>query len=353
MKDTMNQERKTIDSDGRRWLGPALGYLLAVFGLVWVFHDFHPAEFWRQVVGIDWWWVLPALVLDVLSYLSQGERWRRLLRPLGRISTLRTTQAIYAGLFINEILPMRVGEIGRAYLVSRWLERPFLAVVPSMAVERLMDAVWLAMGIGLTAMFVPLPAHLLQAGDILGVVVLAGTALFLWVVLRRERAERSPEHPPGPLRRQIAAILGRLGEGLREIGLSRDFFAAFGASSLVLVFQALAFWLIMPACGLKLPFWAGMAVFVIVHLGTAIPNAPANIGSYQFFTVVGLALFGVEKTAATGFSVVVFILLTVPLWLLGLLALGRSGTTFSRIKADIRRLAIREAESRPEDPAER
>jgi hypothetical protein len=143
MKDTMNQERKTIDSDGRRWLGPALSYLLAVFGLVWVFHDFHPAEFWRQVVGIDWWWVLPALVLDVLSYLSQGERWRRLLRPLGRISTLRTTQAIYAGLFINEILPMRVGEIGRAYLVSRWLERPFLAVVPSMAVERLMDAVWL------------------------------------------------------------------------------------------------------------------------------------------------------------------------------------------------------------------
>ena len=106
-------------------------------------------------------------------------------------------------------------------------------------------------------------------------------------------------------------------------------------------FQALAFWLVMRACHLHLSFWIGMAVFMIVHLGTAIPNAPANVGSYQFFTVAGLALFGVDKTAAAGFSVVVFVLLTVPLWAIGLVALGRSGTTFAALKADIRRLLAR------------
>ena len=61
-------------------------------------------------------------------------------------------------------------------------------------------------------------------------------------------------------------------------------------------------------------FATGLAVFIIVHLGTLVPGAPANVGSYQFFTVLGLTLFGVEKAAAAGFSFVVFTVLTAPLW---------------------------------------
>jgi hypothetical protein len=41
---------------------------------------------------------------------------------------------------------------------------------------------------------------------------------------------------------------------------------------------------------------------LIVRLGTMIPNAPANVGSFQFFTFLALGSFGVEKTVAAGFS---------------------------------------------------
>ena len=57
----------------------------------------------------------------------------------------RATQAIYVGLFASEIAPMRLGELVRAYLASRWIARPFAAVVPSMLVERLIDGIWLAL----------------------------------------------------------------------------------------------------------------------------------------------------------------------------------------------------------------
>jgi hypothetical protein len=43
--------------------------------------------------------------------------------------------------------------------------------------------------------------------------------------------------------------------------------------------------------------------FACYRLG--IPNAPANVGSYQFFSVLGLTLFGVDKTVAAGFSIAV------------------------------------------------
>ena len=89
--------------------------------------------------------------------------------------------------------------------------------------------------------------------------------------------------------------------------------------------------------GLRLSLWIGVAVFVIVSLGTAIPNTPANIGSYQFFAVLGLTLFGVDKTSATGFSLVVFTLLTLPLLAIGFLALSRSGMSLAAIREELRR----------------
>jgi uncharacterized membrane protein YbhN (UPF0104 family) len=116
-----------------------------------------------------------------------------------------------------------------------------------------------------------------------------------------------------------------LARGLHTIGRSNLLSASFGVSFLLLFFQVLAFWLVMWGYGLRLSFWHGAAVLLIVHLGTALPGAPSNIGTYQFFTVIGLTQFGVDKTTATGFSLVVFLILTIPLWVIGVFAFGRAG----------------------------
>jgi hypothetical protein len=91
----------------------------------------------------------------------------------------------------------------------------------------------------------------------------------------------------------------------------------------------------MVACRLGLPFSAGMIILLVVRLGTALPNAPANVGSFQFFCVLALSLFGVEKSVAAGFSIIYFLALTVPLWIFGLLAISRSGIALSRIRVGV------------------
>jgi len=314
----------------------AIGYLLALGGLIWVLRDLQPANLLGQLTRINWWWIAVALVCDVGSYVCQGVRWRLLLRPVGEITMVQSTQAIYAGLFTNEILPMRVGELARAYLVSRWTAAKFVAVIPSMVVERLFDGVWLAAGIGLVAMFTPLPADLLVAGDALGVIAILAAGLFIWFAFRQPkqaRERRLPDWAPaGKLLRAAGGLFERMSGGLRGIGRTRAFYCSFAFSLALLILQTLAFWLVMRGYGIRLSFRAGAAVFLIVRLGTAIPNAPANVGSYQFFTVVGLTLFGVDKTLATGFSLVVFALLTLPLLLIGFVAFSRSGMTLMKIR---------------------
>lgn len=331
---------KTTARPGDFWKQVA-GYVLAAACLVWVFHDTHIQRMAEHIGSMTWWWVLPAICCDVLGYVCDGIRWRWLLFPVGRLPVLRATQAIYVGLFTNEVMPMRFGELVRGYLASRWLGRPFMEVVPSMLVCRLMDGVWTAAGIGLVAIFVPLPGDLLLAGDIFGAVVLLLAGALLFLFLREpEVVERWMETPASKrgvlasLRRGVGATARRL----RAIGEWRRLAVAGVASLGFLFFEILAFWFIMEAYRLRLPLSAGAAVFLILRLGTALPNAPANVGSYQFFTVLGLSLFGIEKTRATGFSVVVFILLTLPLWALGLLALSRSGLTLAKLREEVRTL---------------
>jgi uncharacterized protein (TIRG00374 family) len=326
-----------------RILKIALGYLIAAACLVWVFHDIHINRLFQNVARINWGWVALGIIFDVLSYISQGFRWHFLLRPVGNVPVLRTTQATYAGLFINEVLPMRIGEVARAYLVSRWASTEFIRVIPSMALERLFEGIWLAIGIGITALLVPLPKNLVKSGDILGIIVLVATGLFVYFVFRKHKEPAAHaifrKHrmtPPKP----IQAIFQRLGSGFKDIGLSHYSYLAFGVSLMLFVFQAFSFWFIMLAYGLHFSFWIGAAIFLIVHFGTALPNAPANVGSYQFFCVLGLTLFGVDKTLATGFSLVVFILLTLPLLMIGFFALGQSGMTLSSIKMTIKGLKI-------------
>jgi glycosyltransferase 2 family protein len=328
-------------SPKRRLFQTLLGYIIAAASLVWVFHDVRVEELLPRMSQLNWGWAALAVFFDIIGYICQGWRWKLLLRPLGNLSVVRTTQAVYIGLFTNEVLPFRFGELVRAYLASRWIPADFVAIIPSMAIERLFDGVWLAMGIGLAAILVPMPKDLLEAGDLLGVVVILSTVLFLYIVFRRRPAEslhQKPKQSRWKLWQWLNTQATHIADGLRGIGASGSIFLTLFLSLLFLASQVFAFWFAMLAYDLHLSIWAGTLVFLIVHLGTAIPNAPANVGTFQFFTVVGLTFLGVDKTLATGFSVVVFLLLTIPLWVIGFLALSRSGTTLQALQEDIRRL---------------
>jgi uncharacterized protein (TIRG00374 family) len=243
---------------------------------------------------------------------------------------------------------MRLGELVRAYLVSRWLSVVFSSVIPSLVMERLLDGIWLIITLGLMTIFVPLPKDLLETSGLSGILVLTAISLFIYVVFRKSTktpTDKDREISSNlstnafSLRCLITSLFGNLIHGLQNIGLSRLFYLTLSLSFLVLSLQALAFWLVMWAYGLRLPFWVGAAVFLIVHLGTAIPTAPANVGTYQFFCMVGLTLFGVEKPLAAGFSMVVFILLTVPIWIIGFLTMSYSGTTWGTLRKEINKLS--------------
>jgi len=311
----------------RRWLLPAVGYSLSGAALVWVYHGFN----WKQqipaLLSTDWRWVVVAVTADVLVYFLQGWRWSVLLRPIVLASPLRTIQAIYIGLFANEILPFRTGEAIRAFLLARWTGIPFASAASSVVLERLLDGAWLALGFYLLTHFLALPGYLVAGARALGLVLLivAGAAIF--AALRKTHASRAIS------RSRWARLLRTVFNSTHDMLRSKTFLYAALLSLAFLALQVVPVYALLRGFGIQLGLWPAMAVLIILRLGSVPPQAPSNVGTFQFFTVVGLRLFDVPRPDATAFATLLFLVVTVPLWIGGFIALLATRMRLGEIRA--------------------
>jgi glycosyltransferase 2 family protein len=319
-------------------------YAIALAALIWVFHDLDWASLIEQVQRLSLSWLLIIIGLDVLSFYVQGVRWQILLQPIGRLSYLKTTQAIYVGLFTSEVLPLRAGEIIRGVLVARWLKRKFRDVLPSMAMERIFDAFWFSSAMIITALLIKVPPQIRVATNIMLTIAVVGIAGFVWIVRRTHFAESMPdtELPPKTLVGKLRFAFYEARLELKQIGLGRRFWTAAFISGLLHVVQALYFLGLLQACGIHLPLLASIAVFLVVNLGIAIPNAPANVGTFQLFSVLGLTFFGVDKSSAAAFSLVAWTILTIPVLLIGVIATLQAGLSLTNFHQNLRQVAVSE-----------
>lgn len=312
-----------------RWIAPALGYLVSLVCLIWVYRGFD----WRQELArlstLDWRWLAVAVVADVSVYISQGWRWRLLLKPVGEVSFLRSVQAIYVGLFTNEVLPLRGGELVRSYLQAHWSAIPFSVVLSSAVVERVFDGAWLVLFTIVSTSIAPLPRYLVD-----GTRVLSGVLAVLALLLAVAVFHKSHAHA-AVAKSRWAEKLWHVVNALHDMGRSRYFYLAFFGSFAYLGLQLIPIHALMLGYGLDLSWRATLVTLVILRLGTLLPQAPGNVGSFQFFAVLALRLFGVDKPEATGFATLLFFVVTVPLWLAGFVATLASGIGFG----DIRRRA--------------
>ncbi len=282
----------------------ALSLAVAAVALNYALRGLDWPSFQRSLALLDWRWLVVAVVFDVLSYGAQGLRWSFLLDGS---TAWRTTRAIYAGLFVNEIIPLRPGEAVRAWLAARDLETGVWNIVPSMVSERLIDGFWLVAALIAALSLAPLPPSVIHAIWI-AVAIVCPLALAAWY------------------------LSGRRGFFLQKVILGLQNRNAVLLSACFLLAQGLAFWAVASASHLSLSLLDAFIVMIVVRVGTLIPGAPANLGTHQFSTVLGLSMYGIAQAEAAAFSLIVFAVLTLPLLVLGLCACFSAGLTWRRVR---------------------
>ena len=326
-----------------------IGYGLALISLVYVFRDFHLKTALREYSNLSWKWVFLGMLFDVISYVVQSIRWKLLLTPFARVKYERSARAVFAGLFTNILFPLRPGELLRSYLIAASADIKFGRVLGSVGVERLIDLVVATASLAVASLFVELPRRFKTIADTLGVAALILLAVVVLIILYLEiKLTKNPDlfNEKGKSKHHLPSRWMRALYGLHAMGTAPSFYGAVLFSVLMPFCQVLALWCLMKAYGLPLTFLSVVVVLLVINLGVSLPNAPANVGSYQLFCVLGLSIFQIEKSSAAGFSNFAFLALTIPIAIVGFGAFLRSGLTLGTIREQITHMPT-ETQKRP------
>ena len=311
-----------------------MGYALSAGCLVWVLHGYDLREIQAAIKDLDWFWVSICMILDLLVYVFHGWRWQIVLGPIRKLPLWQTVQAIYIGLFANEVLPLRTGELIRCYLLAHWQTLHLSVVFASAAVERLLDGFWLLAGFLITASFLKkIPSEVVDVVRMVAALLAIGGAILIYVVMHKHHAHAVVRES------RWAATLRHVIEGLHLMGHWRSMVRASGASFLYLAIQVLSAWALMKAYRLDLSLWQAAAALVVIRVGTVIPNAPGNLGLLQAACTVALTLLDVEMNVAKTFSFIMFLAWTLPLLVGGAIALALTGLNLRELRHKAKRSA--------------
>jgi uncharacterized protein (TIRG00374 family) len=321
-------------------------YLASLGCLVWTLRDARLGDLKEDFATMNWWWLGLAVVADISVYCWQAIRWRQVLRPVEQVPFRQAVSAIYVGLFANEVLPFRAGEILRCYLVSRWTKLPFSVAISSALIERIFDGIWLCLCLLVSIRLVGVHHHhipwLVRSGYILGTIVLAGAALLALAVFLRQKT-RALLSGDG-WQRHLRVLI----DDLNLIGHSRYLYFAFLQSLPYLLLQVIPIYAAFQAYGFDLSIGVAFALMVILRLGSVVPQAPGNLGLFQLLTKEALErIFNVVPSEAARFSLVLWATVTIPLLIAGLVALMASGSRLFELKRAAEDHASEIANNRP------
>jgi hypothetical protein len=73
----------------------------------------------------------------------------------------------------------------------------------------------------------------------------------------------------------------------------------------------------MHAFGLITPVWAGLALLIVLQVGSVPPSLPGRLGVFNYLTVVTLVWLGADRATAASFSLVLYVIAYLPKVALG------------------------------------
>jgi glycosyltransferase 2 family protein len=324
----------------------ALGILLSAGLLVWTLRGESPSDIWAVISRSNVALLVVAALVATAVFPLRAIRWRVILEPVApNVPVVQLWRATAVGMMVNNIYPARLGEIARAYALTRETHRVSLtSAVASLAVDRVFDALTLMLLL-VGAMLAPefprgitIGGQPIQRAAALFAVGALGLFVALYVIVV------FPQH----LARMYAAIVGRVAprlvhrgstiihafsEGLGVLRSPRRFAAVFFWALVHWLVNALAFWIGFKAVGIDVPFSAANFLQGIIAIGVALPSSPGFFGVFEAAAKVGLEVYGVTGGLAVSWAIGYHILSFIPITIIGLYYFARLGLHFSDFKA--------------------
>ena len=297
--------------------------------------------FWRIDLGetadalkqANYWWLVPAIAAYFIAVLFRALRWHFLLLPLKSVPSRRLYPIVVIGYMANNLLPVRLGELVRAFFIGQKEGISKSAALATILLERVFDAMFLVLLALIVWPFLPVADLLGDFSDSTGIPQFAlflvistpfvvvfglffavafapgvGRKIIGWVLVLT----------PGRLRGAAETLINGFMEGLGSLRHPRRVMATMALTVPVWLAEGAMYLLISQGFNIGQPFHGILLVTSTSNLATSLPSSAGGVGPFEFATRLTLESLDVAAELAAAYAIVLHVALLAPVTLLGL-----------------------------------
>lgn len=332
----MNLSLKQLWAKSRRWLP---GFLISGFLIYILFRNVRFEDVAIAVQTIEPKFFLFAIGITVISLVFKSFVWRSILNL--NVGLVDTFFIISQGYLLNNILPFKAGEVGRAVLMNQKTGKGVMYMFSSIVIERAIDIGFAA---GLFLVTLPLTTQMESAQPfaILALSAVIAGFIALFIISRYHQAisirlkKWFSRWVWGS--RVIFPRIQSFLDGFQVITHPTQFLKIFFWSILTWSSWVMLYYVVLRAIAPEAPFWWGAFINGLLALGAAVPSAPAGLGGYEASMVGALTILNVDRAIAMAYAISMHLVQILMTGIFGSLGFMRNNISISSLLRDKQRV---------------
>jgi len=276
---------------------------------------------------------LPIVVVLFLGTVaSRAMAWRTSL--LEQTSFKDSFFVLNQGYLLNNILPFRLGELGRAFLLGERIGLRFWRVLPTIVLERVFD-----LGFAAALLFTSLPyvigAESANSGGVIALLFVLVVFLLLFSMASRPqwalKLVSALTRPWPKLQTWLRELLDQFLQGLSPLRQPPRFLRIAFWMLLTWLFNLAWYYVLMRIFFNQATWlWAAFSI-AVASVGVALPSTPSYIGVLEVALVGSLSLLGANENVALAYALVAHVIYFVITGILGIIGFWQQGSSLGAI----------------------
>lgn len=339
-----------------------LGIAISVGLMTYLYYGIDFRELGTALAKVNYWLLIPNVILVMVTMVFRAYRWQFMILPIKKIKFSRLFSITMIGFMANNVLPLRLGELVRAYSLSSREKISKSASLATIFVERMVfDLLALLVIFAVVLMYSPLDLDkFASVGEkigmspdatryiLLGIVTVGLLGLLVAFYLSRQKGRDSRlmkfllSFVPTRLRSTVEDTIDKFSTGMEFMRSPRCVtWVVFHTFMIWLILGFSNYFILIAFFGTALPVTASFVILVIVAVLITIPSSPGFVGVFHAGAIIALGLYpavttdeNVVKSCALVMHATQYLVIT----LVGFYYMRKEHLSFKQIEIDAEQL---------------
>lgn len=284
-----------------------IGILLSVVFLYLAFTGVDPTAVLAAFPSGNYTFLVLSGLSTLVMLFVRAFRWHLIVASIRPVPMKVSIPSLFVGYTAIILLPIRLGEVIKPYIVSRKSELTFSEAIASVLVERFFDTLMLLLIFAVVFLFSDIPGWLISSGYVLAALFGVVLILFFSIVFGYSWGgaiiKRVFFFLPEQYLDQIVKMMNQFEDAIRLISSPMTLVTGFFLSILVFFLSGFTVYSLFVYYNYSIPGVGAVTVLLITMAGIYLPSAPGFMGNFQLACVVALGLFGISREDALAYSI--------------------------------------------------